>query len=452
MRRVVFTAVALVAYIAGPVRAQSITVNGSTFTVPGQIIPLTILNPPSTGTDITNACSNGNVYLGPGTFPTSAPIVCPSNRLLEGSGKGNTTITWTNGTDCVITRDGVHDVVIRDLSIANTGTSATKMGVCDFNAAGPNLRNALHEVRIIGDQNPPVTGTFGHYVFATTTNSLYYMEDEHVDVLNWDRCWNIIGLDFPTSGGASANRFIAPQGNACVRHFNMENFAAANTVVGLHCNGAGTTYAQDCLSLGDGTTTRTQGNVVQLYADMGSPSSGTNRPYHVQANAQKNVVVSYTSVSQGIDDNVNGTSLNNITEMNVNATRSSWQFGNWTIIADKSTPTLNVAPNGSGNFPTLNSLSANTANTIGWHFRTNVSFTAAGECLMDIANNATRQVCFDLNGAVVQTGVPFANLSVPAAPANGAIQYCSDCTITATCAGSGTGAIAKRLNGVWVCN
>lgn len=38
------------------------------------------------------------------------------------------------------------------------------------------------------------------------------------------------------------------------------------------------------------------------------------------------------------------------------------------------------------------------------------------------------------------------------APANGTLNYCSDCTIANPCVGGGTGAIAKRLNGVWVCN
>lgn len=37
-------------------------------------------------------------------------------------------------------------------------------------------------------------------------------------------------------------------------------------------------------------------------------------------------------------------------------------------------------------------------------------------------------------------------------PANGTFAYCSDCTIANPCAGGGTGAFAKRLNGVWVCN
>lgn len=43
----------------------------------------------------------------------------------------------------------------------------------------------------------------------------------------------------------------------------------------------------------------------------------------------------------------------------------------------------------------------------------------------------------------------FANLGTPA---NGALVYCSDCTVAATCAGVGSGAMAKRLNGIWVCN
>lgn len=44
----------------------------------------------------------------------------------------------------------------------------------------------------------------------------------------------------------------------------------------------------------------------------------------------------------------------------------------------------------------------------------------------------------------------FANLG--AGEANGSIVYCSDCTIANPCAGAGTGAVAKRINGAWVCN
>lgn len=47
------------------------------------------------------------------------------------------------------------------------------------------------------------------------------------------------------------------------------------------------------------------------------------------------------------------------------------------------------------------------------------------------------------------TGTAFGSLGTPA---NGAMLYCTDCTVAATCAGAGTGAFAKRLNSAWVCN
>lgn len=46
-------------------------------------------------------------------------------------------------------------------------------------------------------------------------------------------------------------------------------------------------------------------------------------------------------------------------------------------------------------------------------------------------------------------GTTFSSLG---SPANGNMIYCSDCTIANPCASGGTGAFAKRLNGVWVCN
>lgn len=35
---------------------------------------------------------------------------------------------------------------------------------------------------------------------------------------------------------------------------------------------------------------------------------------------------------------------------------------------------------------------------------------------------------------------------------NGTLVYCSDCTVANPCASGGTGALAKGLNGAWVCN
>lgn len=52
----------------------------------------------------------------------------------------------------------------------------------------------------------------------------------------------------------------------------------------------------------------------------------------------------------------------------------------------------------------------------------------------------------------VQPGsTTFANLAANS-PTNGMLLYCSDCTIANPCAGGGSGALAKRLNGIQVCN
>lgn len=54
-----------------------------------------------------------------------------------------------------------------------------------------------------------------------------------------------------------------------------------------------------------------------------------------------------------------------------------------------------------------------------------------------------------IGGPLILTSVTFANLGTPG---NGSLRYCSDCTIANPCAAAGTGALAKRLNGAWVCN
>lgn len=64
--------------------------------------------------------------------------------------------------------------------------------------------------------------------------------------------------------------------------------------------------------------------------------------------------------------------------------------------------------------------------------------------------NAIRNVTIYTGGSPTSTA--FSNLGVATPTFNGFTQYCDDCTIANPCAGGGTGAIAKRLNGAWVCN
>ena len=79
----------------------------------------------------------------------------------------------------------------------------------------------------------------------------------------------------------------------------------------------------------------------------------------------------------------------------------------------------------------------------------------AGSSLMTLRLNTTplfimrKEGDFYFTGNLVSNGTTFAALG---APANGRIIYCSDCTKATPCAGAGTGAIAKRINGAWDCD
>jgi hypothetical protein len=76
----------------------------------------------------------------------------------------------------------------------------------------------------------------------------------------------------------------------------------------------------------------------------------------------------------------------------------------------------------------------------------------AGGCFQIKNNAASAAILMACDtGAVTPGSTTFANLAT-ALPNNGYFIFCSDCTIANPCAGSGTGAFAKRLNGVAVCN
>lgn len=113
------------------------------------------------------------------------------------------------------------------------------------------------------------------------------------------------------------------------------------------------------------------------------------------------------------------------------------------------TANLPVIGGGAGVAPTVGTRSGNTTayvTTTGAQTSGNsVSIDASGNHIASgLASGAATSVAL--------TGVLFAALGTPAA---GTLQYCSDCTVVSgvdnTCAGSGTGALAIRLNGAHKC-
>lgn len=74
---------------------------------------------------------------------------------------------------------------------------------------------------------------------------------------------------------------------------------------------------------------------------------------------------------------------------------------------------------------------------------------ANGGDVPGLAKTAADVVVVGGAAGITTTASTQANLGTPA---NGTLLYCSDCTIANPCAALGTGALAKRLNGAWVCN
>lgn len=104
-------------------------------------------------------------------------------------------------------------------------------------------------------------------------------------------------------------------------------------------------------------------------------------------------------------------------------------------------PTVNFAGGGSGSYEALRISPIETNLGTGVNYLIRAMAGAAGTTdIWSVDNNGTQR----------NTGLAFANL--PGTPSNGMFLYCTNCTIANPCASGGSGAFAKRLNGVWVCN
>jgi hypothetical protein len=76
--------------------------------------------------------------------------------------------------------------------------------------------------------------------------------------------------------------------------------------------------------------------------------------------------------------------------------------------------------------------------------------------LMSLSAASVQQFYVTTTGLAGMNGIqfitPLTAVTLSGTAPNGSVVYCSDCTLASPCAAGGTGAIAKRLNGAWVCN
>jgi hypothetical protein len=115
--------------------------------------------------------------------------------------------------------------------------------------------------------------------------------------------------------------------------------------------------------------------------------------------------------------------------------------------------TAGVIQSPSGSDLTLNTVGSNIldfkiAGASAWKIDTFGTLLPTGNATDDLGSSVN-YVRNAFAKSVFLQGTAFASLG---AVTNGAFKYCSDCTIANPCAGGGTGAMAKGLNGAWACN
>jgi len=225
--------------------------------------------------------------------------------------------------------------------------------------------------------------------------------------------------------------------------------AAYNTFIGWRAGKRTTTGSQNTFVgtiAGEYMTTGT-GNVF-LGAFAGQNSTGDN-----------NVAIGTDaghSMNTGDDNVIIGTSAG-----------TSLQTGNGNTYVGYTSGPLNVSSTGNTCVGFFCLLTTTGSNNIALGYTAGRFETGSYKLFVDSysrgseAENRSLSIIYGVMGATVKaqmltinafmalSGIAFADLGTPA---NGTFAYCSDCLVQASCAGSGAGALAKRLNGAWVCN
>jgi hypothetical protein len=428
-------------------------------------------------------------------------LTIPSGRTLQGAGmgapnSGPTCITYT-GTGCAILMDSTQFSAIRDIDLQVNSTSPTAIGICmkgtsvvaEFNEiSGVSVRQTNATRRVAGQVGLQLKDN-GQGVYWNTFKRLRFAY--------WDNAIQLVG----GSSGANANNFedLMSYGHVTAFH-TFTTQVTNNRVFGMHCSRSDSTWlgTSNCVVIGDDNSSSQFNSFFFVTSDQATPATcftfGTGAGGNVVFADCQSGGAAFASDSNAtafpnfIYDTINASApgflhlghLATKTEIAIGPTPSTTgdlRFSNnqsirWRNAANGADMTgvvvdandrlklgsstafarldNNVVEHGTGtvantgnerytsNWAQFARNAANSGNIRIWDFGTTVAdVTTIG----------------DANAASVNLGqlTPFTNATL-GTPGNGVVRFCSDCTIANPCAGGGNGALAKRLNGIWVCN
>jgi hypothetical protein len=278
-------------------------------------------------------------------------------------------------------------------------------------------------------------------------------------------------------GGASVPQYITITGNTCTLGANGHGgYSIGDGTLFASILGnsyAGNTFTNDiaAFEVPGGTSATTDvtvsGNVAECYGPCVSLSQSeqdiiiSNNEFRIMANSVKGISISTSTASA----NANRIAiLNNNIQLNATSdgiyaqcNASGGNCADW-VIKGNHVNGSNTASNtgievvqSAGTMQRIIVQDNSVANlSIGYTW----NVPTVSRMISNISTNVTTHMsAVTAPGATFTIddvgGITFAQLGTFN---NGSRAYCSNCTIANPCAAAGTGALAKRLNGVWVCN
>src|SRR5947209_5280103 len=397
---------------------------------------------PTVQAAITAACAagGGTVYIPPGIYPQNSSFTLCRNLNLIGAGRAQsdagpcpTTITTTLASGDLFPITAMNMIHISDFCIKNTGSAganavfrlnwgqfiiAERLYIQGPFAVGIQLNPAIgvastiyNMFRDIHMTGLPPNGIGCLLDSGASTDQV--VNNNYFD--NVDCMGGINGVGLKTAGGSGG----VPVVNENV--FNGGQFVATNGTAVLISGGTfGST--RDLTIIGGDIEGSAIGLNIQGKND-GIRCIGCN----ISANAT-NVVTSGPQARNFITGNIGGAPQFFSVDQNGNLNANSLCFG--------AASCLTGSINGNGSGWGLLAGGNTVANILVSGFQLNKDLDANGNSVAGAASLSMGAVTFSHLGT----------------PANGTIRYCSDCKTTSACASGGSGAIAKRLNGGWVCN
>ena len=364
----------------------------------------------------------GKVIFNESNYTISQPLTVHSYRILEGTTKnpysvyGASNITQTVSTtsspqSIFQIGENIYDVSIRDLAlVGGTGTTGT-VGI-RANGTNPAASTGFQFSNLkFHDLDK------GIYVEAN--GSQYQFDNIRLDHSNFVNCKTGVHVNSWNSGwNISSISFNAPA-NGIGFYFEKSTYTSINLVIG---NGpASGTKAKQLFWIKEHANMSIQNSVSEGFdEDILIDSGGHTGPIYLMNNYFNGKVTVNNAMVVSTGNNFGYPGLGTVEAI---ANNTSYIFS----LGDKFCAYNNPCTNG-------------------WQLNTGSKLMFSSDAFKTVMHG---NVTVNGDGSITYGSISFSGLG---SAANGTVVYCSNCQQTATCSGGGSGAIAKRINGSWVCN